>query len=1146
MSNFQEVSMHKKNGKALVVGAGISGIRTALDLAETGYGVTLIDKSPHIGGILSQLDYQFPTNHCGMCKMLPLVDRDASSQYCLRKGLFHENIEILLSTELIAIEGDVGNYSVRLKQKPNWVNPTKCIGCGMCLDVCPVEVPDEFNAGMSKRKAIYLPVPHAIPNPFMIDVLACTRCGECEKICPTGAIQLSEQARNKFKILVVDDELIVRDSIKEWLEEEGFTVDMAASGSEALEKLDSDVYHLMLTDIKMPGMDGVEVLQIAKEKYPDLTVVMMTAYATVETAVEAMKTGALDYLIKPFEPDKMIPMVLNIYEDFEAAKGIQKEVGAIVLCGGTDYYDPKTGKNTYGYGVYPNVVTSIEFERMLSGLGPAQGRLVRPFDGKPLRKIGWIQCVGSRDLQSDADFCSSICCMHAIKEALLAKEKCAGEIETTIFYMDMRTFEKSFQRYRESAEITHGVNFFRGRVHSTIQNPSGDIVIRYADPDGVVREAFLDLMVLSLGQRPAKGINGLAEMLDLHRNPWGFCDTIPFSSTRTQQEGIYIGGAFSGLKDISNSVIQSSAAALGASRAIHTAGGGLSLEDSSKISQLDVTRELPKILAVICTCGETLLSGLDIDDIARRLKNDPFVYWVELLQQTCTETGWNDLVELIKDHRPNRIIICACRPYVYAQKFSELCQETGLQSSLMDVVDIRTPLFGIFGTDAKDKERLILSAIEMGIARLKYVDPMPVPSRPVQQKALVVGGGIAGMTAALGIADHGFHVDLVEKSGVLGGNLQWMKQTIEGHATSSLLAEYTAKVTKHDLIDIHTDSQIVSSFGEVGGFFTTIQDDKGAPLTLEHGVTILATGGNEALETAYEYGNHEGILTQKQFAHKLNKKTIDPAEIESVVMIQCVGSREPPRNYCSRICCASALKYALQLKESHPDITIFILYRDMMAFGFLESYYTSARRAGVVFIQYDIDRKPAVHTDDGKLSVTAFDPILGRNIDIETNLVILATGIVPNLTSELATAFGATVDEDGFFQEAESKWRPVDAIKEGLFACGLSHSPRSVSESIATAEAAAERCLRILSRKNLPSGKVVAEVRHSLCSLCERCIDACPYGARTLDLDEEKVNVNPVMCQGCGSCATVCPNSASILTGFSKQQMLHMLDATLT
>ena len=415
--------MIKKIGKALVVGAGISGIRAALDLAETGYGVTLIDRSTHLGGILSQLDYQFPSNRCGMCKMLPLVDRDVSSQYCLRKGLFHENIEILLSTELISVEGEPGSFQVMLKQKPNWVDPELCVGCGKCVDVCPVEVPDAFNAGFVSRKAIYLPVPHAIPNPYLIDFSVCTRCGECEKVCPTGAIRLSEQDREKFKILVVDDELIVRDSLKEWLEQEGFTIDVAESGADALEQLNRKSYHLMLTDIKMPGMDGVEVLKKAKEGFPELTVVMMTAYATVETAVEAMKIGALDYLVKPFDPEKLISMTLGIYEDLEAAKGRRIEVGALVLCGGTDYYDPSTGKNPLGYRINPNVVTSLEFERIFSGSGPSQGRLVRPFDGKPIRKVAWLQCVGSRDLQEDADFCSNICCMYAIKEALVAKEK---------------------------------------------------------------------------------------------------------------------------------------------------------------------------------------------------------------------------------------------------------------------------------------------------------------------------------------------------------------------------------------------------------------------------------------------------------------------------------------------------------------------------------------------------------------------------------------------------------------------------------------------------------------------------------------------------------------------------------------------------
>ncbi len=1135
--------MIKKIGKALVVGAGISGIRAALDLAETGYGVTLIDRSPHLGGILSQLDYQFPTNRCGMCKMLPLVDRDASSQYCLRKGLFHENIEILLSTELVSVEGEPGHFQVRVRQKPNWVDPERCIGCGKCVDVCPVEIPDDFNTGFVSRKAIYLPVPHAIPNPYLIDFSACTRCEECEKICPTGAIRLSEQEREKFRILVVDDELIVRDSLKEWLEEEGFTVDVAESGPDALEQLEKTPYHLMLTDIKMPGMDGVEVLQKAKEKYPDLTVVMMTAYATVETAVEAMKIGALDYLVKPFDPDTLVPMTLGIYENLEAAKGREMEVGALVLCGGTEYYDPAGGKNTLGYGIYPNVVTSLEFERIFSGSGPSRGELVRPNDGKPIRKVAWIQCVGSRDLQADADFCSNICCMYAVKEALVAKEKTNGELDTTIFYMDMRTFGKSYQRYRDQAEAD-GILFERGRVHSVVQDEkSGDLVIRYADQNGAILDSHHDMVVLSVGQRPACGTSDLAEMMEIGLNPWGYMETEPFSLNQSDREGILIGGAFGGLKDIHESVIQASAAALSASRVIHASGGGLSPEPSSEPEQIDVSHELPRILVAVCSCSGALSQVLDSQEIVSHLSSDPSVDHIEFLGQTCTADGWESLVRLVEEKKPNRILVGTCLPYVYARKLRELGQLVGLAPSCMDVVDIHTPLFSSDDPDRDDLRTQIISTLKMGIAKLKRIDPAKVPFVRIHQQALVVGGGISGMTAALAVADHGFHVDLVEQSEQLGGNLLWLKQTLEGHETQTLLDETCQKVEKHPLIEAHTGAHVTASYGEVGLFYTTIEDAEGKALTLEHGVTLLATGGTEAVTESYGHGSNQNIMTQMELGIKLKDNAIDPANLKSVVMIQCVDSREEPRNYCSRVCCASALKHALHLKQQNPEVNIYILYRDMMSYGFSETYYTEARKAGVFFIQYGLENKPEVRLGDESVQVTVFEPIIGRPIEIDSELLVLATGVDPSLPAELVEAFGCSVDQDGFFQEAETKWRPVDSIKEGIFACGLAHSPRSISESVATAEAAAQRSLRILSQKNLPAGKVVAKVRHSICSLCERCIDACPYGARTLYHELDQVLVNPVMCQGCGSCATVCPNSASVLEGFQKQQMFEVIDA---
>jgi len=1130
-----------------VVGAGISGIRSALDLAEFGYSVTLVDQAPNIGGILSQLDYQFPTDGCGMCKMLPLVNRDASSQYCLRKGLFHENIDILLGAQLTAVEGEPGNFKATLEQKPSAVDPQLCIGCGECTKVCPVEVPDSFNMGLCARKAIYLPVPHNIPNTYVIDFINCNRCGECVNACPTGAIKLPEEKRKSFHILVVDDELIVRDSLKEWLEDEGFSVDMADSGQAALDMLSEKTYHLMLTDIKMPGMDGVEVLKKAKEIFPELTIVMMTAYATVETAVEAMKTGALDYLLKPFDPETFTPKILEIYQTLDVVEKREIEVNALVFSTGTDYFDPLKSKNTFGYGIYPDIITSREFERLLSGTGPSQGRFLRQSDQKPVHKIAWFQCVGSRDLQTNADFCSSICCMHAIKEARLAKEISDSDIETAIFYMDMRTFGKSFHQYQDQAHTEHGIRFERSLVHSVIENKeSGGLQVSYVDHKGSPHEEQFDMVVLSIGQRPSLGTNDLAQMAGLTLNEWGFCQPEPFSTALSGREGILFGGSFTGLKDISESVIQSSSAALAASRFIHSTGGSLSSETDVSTPLRDVTRELPRVLVIVCTCGQADLGNFHESRLKQNLMADPVVNDVIFMDRTCTAQGWSDLTAAVEKSQANRILIGACLPYVYTRKTDELGSKAGIHPGLIDVVDIHTlKSTPVEGKDGKQVGSMIEQKLKMGLSRLKRIDPPAAPTMPSVQKALVVGGGIAGMTASLAIADHGFEVDLIEQEKHLGGNLSWLKNTIEGYDVQPLLEETLNKIEKHPLLNVHTQSVVTSSFGRVGNFLTTVHNnEEDVPYTFEHGVTILATGGTEAQTSSYGHGTSNAIVTHKQLELKLADETINPADLESVVMIQCVDSRqESQKNYCSRICCTSTLKNALHLKKINPAMTIYVFYRDMMTYGFLETYYTKARKKGIIFIQYDVDQKPEVKPEDKKVTVTAFEPIIGQHIEINADLVVLATGVVPTLPKALAQSFGVQTDPYGFFKEAESKWRPVDSLKEGVFACGLSHSPRNITETIASAEASAQRALRILGDSIITAGTVVAQVHHSLCSLCERCIETCPYDARSLDPDLNHVVVNPVMCQGCGSCAVVCPNSASVLAGFMDQQMFDVIDS---
>jgi heterodisulfide reductase subunit A len=675
---------------------------------------------------------------------------------------------------------------------------------------------------------------------------------------------------------------------------------------------------------------------------------------------------------------------------------------------------------------------------------------------------------------------------------------------------------------------------------------SNDLILRGVDISGKPTEERFDMVVLTVGQRPIVGTNELSELAEIELNPFGFGQTEPFSLTRSSRSGIELGGSFAGLNDISDSVTQASAASLNASRILHSSGGSLALESPSLIPPAEVLREVPRILVIVCTCGVRLSKAIDTQKVVQQLKTDPLVDRVEFIEHTCTTGGWEHLEQLVDESKPNRILIGACLPYVYKRKIKDLGRRIGLDAGLIDVIDLGSE-YQKQNSDDNDKDftaRNLSSKLEMGVAKLKWIEPSPSPTIPVIQRALVVGGGIAGMTAALAIADHGFQVDLVEQDDRLGGNLSWLEQTLDGQNPKELLQESCTSVKKHPLIHVHTQSRVVHSTGEVGNFHTTLTDAH-AEQTLQHAVTILATGGTEATTSAYGYGTSPAIMTQKELEQKLSNHRIDPLQLTSIVMIQCVDSREEPRNYCSRICCANALKHALRLKEMNPELRIYILYRDMMTYGFYETFYTRARKANVTFIQYQTNAKPQVETDQENVRVSVHDALIERQIQIEADLLVLATGVIPNLPSELAETCGATVDPDGFFQEADSKWRPVDSLREGVFACGLAHSPRNIAETIATAEAAAQRALRILSRERLPAGKVVASVHHSLCSLCERCIDACPYGARTIDTDQDKVLINPAMCQGCGSCAAICPNGASVLEGFLEQQMLEMIDAAM-
>ncbi|MFO7751553.1 MAG: FAD-dependent oxidoreductase [Desulfobacteraceae bacterium] len=1132
--------MTEISSDALVVGGGISGIRSALDLAERGFSITLIEKEGYTGGMPAKLDHQFPTNGCGICRMLPMAERDSSEQFCLRRGLFHDRINVLLSTTLEELEGEAGGYKATLKRKNTFIDPGRCIGCGECARVCPVNALDEFNAGLCDRKAVFLPSPHAIPNTYVIDPDLCNLCSECVSVCPTSAITLPEDRKKEFSILVVDDELIVRDSLKEMFEFEGFSVSAAGSGQEALDLLEEGEFSLMLLDIKMPGMEGTEVLKRAKEKDTDLSVIMMTAYATVESAVETLKVGAHEYIVKPFDDEELIKMVYSVFNTMRTddRETVELQTGAVILSCGTSYYTPDNEMDTFGWNTYPDVVTSIEFERILSGTGPFSGELKRPSDGGKPQKIAWLQCVGSRNLQTESEYCSSVCCMYALKEAMLVKNKFGSDIETTIYYMDMRCFVKDFERYRKDAEDC-GVILKRARPHSVTLEQNGSLCVRISEASASLNEEHFDMVVLSVGQRPAFQTAELAEITGVELNEFGFPKDGIFENDG--KKGVFVSGSFSGLKDISETMLYSSSASLRAAQVMklpekgmepgRTGGNG-----TNQAAARDVSMEEPVTAAVLCKCPSD--SPEKAGFVESFCTTHPLIDDFSSVDGLCTAEGWNLLLETIKEKEFNRVLIFACLPCLFKGKLAELSEFTGLSECYLDVVDV-----------SEMQEDLIEFQINTAVSKIRQARVPATRAVSVSKRVLVIGGGIAGMNAALSCSQAGIETVLVEKESELGGNLSWLHSNIDGTDFTDILEATKKEVEKNPLISVMKDSFVADTSGETGNFITIVRsDDQGdgeTGHTIRHGAAVIATGSNEADVEEYRIGEHDAIMTTREYEEKKENGELNQDDLKTVVMIQCVQSRNMDRQYCSRVCCSSSIKQALALKDADPDKEIYILYRDIMTYGFSETYYKQAREKGIIFIRYTPDRPPRLDIKDDKVSVTVYESILESDIEIKTDALILASGMKPAPANGVAEMFNIKQDDYGFILQGDVKWRPCDTTMDGIFVCGTAAGPRNVHESIASAQAAAQRALRIAGRDTLASSRITAQIKESLCSLCERCIDACPYSARMVDYDRRKIHINPALCQGCGSCAAVCPNSASYVSNLADQQFFNIIEAAV-
>jgi heterodisulfide reductase subunit A-like polyferredoxin len=825
-------------------------------------------------------------------------------------------------------------------------------------------------------------------------------------------------------------------------------------------------------------------------------------------------------------------------------KILELNVGSIILSPGFDEYDAKK-KSEYGYGRYKNVVTSIEFERILSASGPFQGHVLRPGDKKEAKRIAFIQCVGSRDPQAGRSYCSSVCCTYAIKEAIIAKEHAKAGLETTIFCMDIRTFGKGFESYYERAKNEYGVRFVRAGISSIEQDSeANNLIIHYESEAGEIKQEEFDMVVLSVGLVPKDGTAQLAKKLRVNLNEHGFCRTSEFMPVDTIRDGIYVCGAFAGPKDIPETVTQASGAAAKAMGLLASARNTL-ITKKEYPPELDVLNQEPRIGVFICHCGINIGGYVDVPRVVEYTKTLPNVVYAEDNLYTCSQDTQKRIVEMIKEHKLNRVVVASCTPRTHEPLFRETIREAGLNPYLFEMANIRDQCSWIHMNEPKGAFEKAKDLVRMSVAKARLLIPLKRVEIDVIQKALVIGGGIAGMVSSLSLAEQGFEVFLVEREKELGGNLRHIYYTIEGRDVQRFLRRTIEKIKKTGLIKVFTNANIESISGYIGNYETEISFTDGTKEEFKHGVVIVATGAQEYQPTEYLYGKDKRIITQRELEEQISNPKSQIPNPKSVVMIQCIGSRDDGHPYCSRMCCSQAVKNALRFLKINPEVNIYIMYRDVRTYGFKEDFYRNAREAGVIFIRYDDNSKPEIRSNNGRLNISIFEPILREKIELPSDLVVLSTGIEPTKDNEvLAKMLKVPLNDEGFFLEAHVKLRPVDFATEGVFVAGMAHSPKCIDEAISQAEAAAARATTIIAHDKYYAEAAVSHVNEELCVGCGICSGLCPFEAIeivTLDT-ERKSKVNEALCKGCGTCVAACPSGAMEQYGFTKRQIMAMID----
>jgi heterodisulfide reductase subunit A-like polyferredoxin len=822
----------------------------------------------------------------------------------------------------------------------------------------------------------------------------------------------------------------------------------------------------------------------------------------------------------------------------QTEREIELEVGAVVLTPGIEEFNPVI-KGEYGFNRYANVLTSVQFERMLSAAGPFGGHVVRKDNGQEAKRIAWIQCVGSRDSNTN-EYCSSICCMATTKQAMIASEHLQG-MEGTIFNMDIRAHGKDFDQYYERARAMQNIRYIKSMPSRIIQVPiTNDLRLGYFNEKNEYTEQEFDMVVLAVGLDPKVSVTESIKRLGIEMNEYGFCLTDRMDPLTTTRPGVFVGGAFQEPKDIPETVMQASAAASMAMELLSSAKNTL-IKSREYPQEHDVTDENPRIGVFVCHCGINIAGTVDVEKVTESIQNEPGVVFASHTMYTCSNASLSNIKEQISINRLNRVVVASCTPRTHEPIFRETLREAGLNPYLFELSNIRDQCSWVHSAEPERATEKAIELVKMSISRAYALLPLEGEKIPIHQNGLVIGGGVSGMSAALSLAEQGFDVDIIEKSQQLGGNLEHINGTLEKENLEPFKRQLIENVNAQRNIDIYLDSQIESVNGHIGEFKVKFNKE-GKQREIKYGAIIIATGANPAITKEYSYGIVKNILTQLELERSLSGKK-NGKKGQTYVMIQCVGSRTPDRPYCSRICCSMAVKNALLIKKDDPEAKVFVLYRDIRTYGFREKYYREARKAGVIFIRYNEDNPPLVSDIDGVLnSVKVESPDLPETVVIEADKLILSTGLTANEDNKrISDMLKVPLNGNGFYVEAHMKLRPVDFATEGLFLCGLAHSPKMIDENISQAKAAAARAATILSKTQLEVGAQVSSVDQSRCISCMTCVKACPYGAPFLNYDH-KAEVEKAKCMGCGICASECPARAIQLNHFQSRHFNNMID----